>query len=386
VTPGNELPGAFPNRGQAESSTDATNITETLVVAAKQYFPASVMDKVETFLGNNNSTGSAGNNQEVRASEHDIYHKASLPSQELRGALANERVGGVGSLPGASVEKSVALLPDQQPEWSEWSTFAGRNTPGYQTPRNLKENAIGLGQTAAQKATKLAVDAGIVKADVPPKLNSGDVGEGYPETLTSRDIAGAQQAVSNIKPVAFDIKQAQDVSMPSAETQGQQTKDHTDGVGSLPGSKDEEGVAVLPEERAAETAGPVRLEHREQQSCDPTENTKDTGSMGVGFSDATYPLKNDTQKDTELKDPQTEIESATPDLKTTRSEFQPSASFEPDNLSGNQMSANGGTEVQQHKSSLKDKFSGRMKVVTGKLSHDKSKVEEGKKLLSGQSA
>lgn len=149
-TPGSELPGAFPNRDQGETSTGTTNITETIVDTAKQYLPTSV---VNTFLGkppslsahekrslshhskggNNNSTGP---DKEVRASEHDVYHKKSLPSQELRGALPREHTGGAGSLPGASVEKSVALLPDEQAEWSEWNTFAGRNTPGYQTPSN----------------------------------------------------------------------------------------------------------------------------------------------------------------------------------------------------------------------------------------------------------
>lgn len=157
VTPGNELPGAFPNRGQGESSTSATNITESIVDTAKQYLPTGVMNTVQGFLGmplslvhsnqasphrdvfsgnNNNPPGTTGANQDVRASEHDILHKTSLPSQELRGALPHERVGGVGSLPGASIEKSVALLPDEQAEWSEWNTFAGRNTPGYQTPSN----------------------------------------------------------------------------------------------------------------------------------------------------------------------------------------------------------------------------------------------------------
>lgn len=157
VTPGNELPGAFPNRGQGETSTSSTNITETIVDTAKQYLPASVMNTVETFLGkslslvhtdpsphtevrfsgnNGNSSGITGTDQGVRASEHDVYHKASLPSQELRGALPHEHVGGVGSLPGASIEKSVALLPDEQAEWSQCDTFAGRNTPGYQTPSN----------------------------------------------------------------------------------------------------------------------------------------------------------------------------------------------------------------------------------------------------------
>lgn len=158
VTPGNELPGAFPNRGQGETSVGTTtNITETIVDTAKQYLPAGVVNTVGTLLGkplfpnadkkdsliltylkggNGDSTGATGTDKEVRASEHDVFHKASLPSQELRGALPHERVGGVGSLPGASIEKSVALLPDEQTEWSEWNTFAGRNTPGYQTPSN----------------------------------------------------------------------------------------------------------------------------------------------------------------------------------------------------------------------------------------------------------
>ena len=51
-TPGNEFPGAFPNRDQGETSTGTTtNITETVVGTAKQYLPASVVNTVETFLG-----------------------------------------------------------------------------------------------------------------------------------------------------------------------------------------------------------------------------------------------------------------------------------------------------------------------------------------------
>ena len=48
VTPGIELPGAFPNRDQGESST---NITDSIVDTAKQYLPTSVMSTVENFLG-----------------------------------------------------------------------------------------------------------------------------------------------------------------------------------------------------------------------------------------------------------------------------------------------------------------------------------------------
>jgi len=38
------------------------------------------------------------------------------------------------------------------------------------------------------------------------------------------------------------------------------------------------------------------------------------------------------------------------------------------------------------KATLKERISGGMKVVSGKIGHDKSKVEEGKKLMHGQGA
>jgi hypothetical protein len=91
--------------------------------------------------------------------------------------------------------------------------------------------------------------------------------------------------------VAFDIKQAHDVSMPSTETQGQQPGERTDGVGSLPGAKDEQGVAVLPEERAIKTTEMVRPEHHEE-----TEKGKSTGTSRVDAGGATSPLKKDSQQ------------------------------------------------------------------------------------------
>lgn len=148
--------------------------------------------------------------------------------------MPHEHVGGAGSLPGASIEKSVAVLPDEQAEWSEWNTFAGRNTPGYHTPSNGQSthfhsgsspaNAHGLSvqgkdiegkdterkdtegkdtgpaQTVTQKATDLGVSTGVVKPDTTPEQTTEDIDKGYPETLTSGEIAGAQQAIGNIKP------------------------------------------------------------------------------------------------------------------------------------------------------------------------------------------
>jgi hypothetical protein len=375
VTPGNELPGAFPDRNQGEASTGATNITGTIVDTAKQYLPTSVVNTVGTFLTGANNPGEAtGTDKGVKASEHDIYHKASLPSQELRGALPHEHVGGVGSLPGASIEKSVALLPDEETEWSQWSTFAGRNTPGYQTPRNLPGQDPSLSQGVAQKATNLGVATGVVKPDVPPKETDEDAGKGYPETLTSGDIPRAREAVGNIKSVAFDIKPAHDASMPSTETQGQQPGEHTGGAGSLPGPKDEQGVAVLPEELAVKATETDRPESREEPREVP-DKTKSTGAGGA--TDSSKPAQS-RDLPAENVASETKTSPSEPD-KPPRAfnEFEDPASIKRSN--GSEESAE-----TQRKASLKEKISGGAKIVSGKLGRDKSKVEEGKKLMQGQ--
>jgi hypothetical protein len=95
--------------------------------------------------------------------------------------------------------------------------------------------------------------------------------------------------------VAFDIKPAHDVSVPSTETQGQHPGEHTDGAGSLPGPSDEQGVAVLPEQRATKVTEMVRPEHREEPGDIPDETRESTGAGGVGVSGATDPLKESTK-------------------------------------------------------------------------------------------
>ena len=93
-------------------------------------------------------------------------------------------------------------------------------------------------------------------------------------------------------PVAFDIKQAGDVSMPSTETQGQQPGERTGGVGSLPGSKEEQDVAVLPEERATKTTETDHQERRDEPGAPPDESKRPTDT---GIGGATDPLQRDTQ-------------------------------------------------------------------------------------------
>lgn len=150
--------------------------------------------------------------------------------------------------------------------------------------------------------------AGVIKAEVPPKSKS-EAEEVDKDDPTSREITEAQQAVGNVKPgmssgfcsyilsptqssllVAFDIQPARDVPEPSSETPVQQPEEPTDVGGSLPGSKDEQAVTALPDERSpqitessppkpTERAQEVSLPSTETQGQQPGERTGGAGSL-----------------------------------------------------------------------------------------------------------
>jgi hypothetical protein len=82
--------------------------------------------------------------------------------------------------------------------------------------------------------------------------------------------------------------------MPSTETQGQQPGEHTGGAGSLPGPKDEQGVAVLPEELAVKATETDRPESREEPREVP-DKTKSTGAGGA--TDSSKPAQSRVRTD-----------------------------------------------------------------------------------------
>lgn len=64
----------------------------------------------------------------MKASENDIRHQPSLPSQEIFGASSGGKTSGVGALPGTNFESGVAKLEDER------SAEAGEKShtvPGY---------------------------------------------------------------------------------------------------------------------------------------------------------------------------------------------------------------------------------------------------------------
>ncbi|KAI0696198.1 hypothetical protein BC835DRAFT_889777 [Cytidiella melzeri] len=214
-TPGNEFPGAYPNSQEARpvgaeitsAVTDtarsvAQSVTETAQVYVPaaagmigQYLPKSMADKMSEYIpGMTNPQGT------VSASEHDIAHDRSMPSTELVGARAGEKVGGVGALPGSLADTSVVKLPDE------------RSTA---VPATLAGAAVAATETAKGTATNVQHTVFDAKDRVTHGGHTTAVG---PSSLPTRELDGAQPG------------------------------DHSSGVGALPGSLGESGVAVLPDE------------------------------------------------------------------------------------------------------------------------------------------
>lgn len=135
TTPGNELPGAYPASLEANgATTTAQGLGDTLVDTARPYLPQGVINTMQNYLGmplsikqgllTNDFTTGASPSSTVKASEHDVPHQTSFPSQELVGSHSGEKVAGAGSLPGTTLASGVA---NPAPERSA----DDKSSPGY---------------------------------------------------------------------------------------------------------------------------------------------------------------------------------------------------------------------------------------------------------------
>ncbi|CCM04157.1 uncharacterized protein FIBRA_06319 [Fibroporia radiculosa] len=211
-TPGQDLPGAFPLSEQG-SSMNTQTISDTAKSAMQTVTDTAhqVVDVVSSYMPGSAAASAAAGGTGItgagtsRASDHDVTHKTSLPSSEVLGSLPREHVGGAGALPGSYNEEGVIKLPDER------STIG---TPvGTSTPRNASNTY-----------------------PAPP----------YPPTAPSDVLSPANKASTVRHPQGTAVTDA--TSLPSQEKQGQSPFTHVGGVGMLPGKREEQGVAVLPDE------------------------------------------------------------------------------------------------------------------------------------------
>jgi len=294
----------------------------------------------------------------VQASQSLGARRTSLPSTEREGVKPGEHHDGVGPLPGTISETSVAKLPDE------------RMQPAREADQPTQKRAVGAGTT----------------------------------------------------------------SLPSRERTGVQPYEHHNGVGPLPGTSSETSVAKLPDERAAatsegrpgaaaagtesqkpanDTVAPAenRTPHAAQRILIPETEDKNVISQypppaqqvpehvdrgpdaGGGPADSkskeedTAKEKSDERKEErkaeEYREPQRAAEEgASPKQQQEGTKtIQTSEPGSPTQRKGRSGRSSSDSDASHHKkASVMNMVKGEMKVLLGKASRNKGKVEEGEKL------
>ncbi|KAF8483848.1 hypothetical protein DFH94DRAFT_690307 [Russula ochroleuca] len=325
-----EIPGAYPR--ETSQPTPRQNTSETS--RGQSYFPTKPASYVCT-------------------------KRTSLPSTEKEGVKPGEHYDGVGPLPGSISETSVAKLPDER---------------------------VQSAREADQSADKHAVEAS-------------------------------------------------STSLPSQETKGVRPYEHHGGVGPLPGTSSEASVAKLPDERAgvtseersgealgtgsrepaSDTAAPS--ENRESapfsapntanpetqvQSVDPqgpvsVQKVQDRDDQGAGVEEeavdskfrevAGKEKKSDLERSDERRgetDRAAEESTSPKQEEVTRAMPSSQPAGSPTQRKGKPgRSISDSDASHRKKASVMNMVKGEMKVLLGKASKNKGRVEEGEKLKQG---
>ncbi|CAL1697557.1 unnamed protein product [Somion occarium] len=262
-TPG--FPGAYHEDREEKSVQDAAqSVGET----AAQYLPKSVVDTVAGYMPARPPPGT------IRASEHDVPHQKSLPSTELTGQGSHEHVAGVGALPGSISEVSVARLPDDrsqtatpiptrpQPASVRASTHDvphQKSLPSTElTGQGSREHVAGVGSlpgNVSETSVARLPDDRSQTVTPTPGGTLGGVGAGAGLGAAAATFATKTKTFAP-SPLGAGAKKEKEAELPTTE---EPSISRQAGVGSLPGGKDESGVAKLPEEKAS-SATPAAAE------------------------------------------------------------------------------------------------------------------------------
>ncbi|KIJ38914.1 hypothetical protein M422DRAFT_32979 [Sphaerobolus stellatus SS14] len=207
----------------ASAGQGAQNVMSSAEQAARQYLPQGVVDKLEQVgvLGAAGSTQTQGqatsSSIEQKIAQYDATHHDSRPSDAT--SLPSHETGpfhpthgGVGTLPGKPNEAGVAKLPEER-------TQELRNELPTHESGQFKPTHGGVGSLPGSKD-----EVGV--AELPDEKRAKRINE--------RDYENPKEL--------SQLRQ----ELPTRETDNRPTHG---GVGSLPGSKDEAGVAVLPDEK-----------------------------------------------------------------------------------------------------------------------------------------
>ncbi|KZV66335.1 hypothetical protein PENSPDRAFT_654961 [Peniophora sp. CONT] len=411
-TPGLNVPGAYPSPHEAipDGPVDTSAIAQdvnNMVQEARERLPAqedlqqAAQDMAQTatnfahaaagYLPKSIGDAVAGMLPTAQASENDAIHAKSLPTQETHGAQPGEKVGGVGALPGSVDEAAVAKLPGDDaaiglPEGMAPTLGAAAlaGAAGYQASANDVSHDKSLptqethGAQAGDKVAGAGALPGAVNETGVAKLPGDDAATGLPKgsagaaigavVATSATAAAATSAAppststsSNFKvPARPEDMVAKSHIWPDARSHGDTSKSAAPGAGSTGvtpvGANDKDGAGKK------DILIPV---------------AKGEGGK-VPSADATLPP---AKREAVGKDATTDDKVQGASLDAAHGKSKPSDVHSQSGTSAHTQDSKG---EKKHKASFMEKVKGEIKVISGKLGGDKHKVEDGKKLKSGE--
>lgn len=339
-TPGNDLPGAYPKTSEHETAPDPLPSTEqikgagvTVIETAKAYLPAQQdVDKmIEVAKG---YLPQAVQGYFPATTTEPTTATTSLPSQEVHGDTSGKS-DGVGSLPGNVDEPAVAKLPEERsaeekkPLGSEHPIVTTTNTIG-QTPSNPSHASHSLKDTALSAHPVTAKDDKII--DNIPREDGGSPVHTLPPAPIREFSSVADEGHSQEKSIAPYVAGSRPNEPPTV----------TNPIAEKPSPAPTPDLSPLLNE-----APKVQPEPRVTTSI-PLEGSTDRPSTSTPVEKHDEPLSATT---------------ATSGLTDTKSTLSESDS------------------TKKHKTGFMDKIKGEVKILSGKMSHDEKKIEEGKRLM-----
>ncbi|KAK7682297.1 hypothetical protein QCA50_014500 [Cerrena zonata] len=326
-----------------------------------------------------------------------------LPTSETP---TGPHTSGVGSLPGANTEAGVAVLPDEK--FAKSST--GATDPSVGTHRALS-GSISKPSNESEHLSRGTAAVGGVGA-LPGDRNESGVAQLPDERANPAFTSASIGGIGDLKPVTLPSQEPYgNESLKNSRDTGRQGVQ--EGVGSLVGSKAESGVAKVPDERLQSGVTTPSADRKKDQVSKDGDKEGTRGAVsaeekagqhglpnkGSGYQTDYHPaeLHPPTSKSTTSDDPtskgasEAQTKVPVPDEQNTRIDQttgKPSKKGHTDKrdeeITPSPTSSHLGGEGKK-KVGFMEKMKGEAKMLIGKVEGKHDKVEEGRRMKTGES-
>ncbi|KAI0653243.1 hypothetical protein C8Q70DRAFT_1059482 [Cubamyces menziesii] len=303
---------------------------------------------------------------------------SAVPSRELFGAQPGDHSSGAGALPGFQDEPHVARLPEESAH------------PQYDS---------GPMDTAGQLSLLPSEETTGNESAVGDARHAGGVGA----LIGGRDESSvALSPDERARLMASGATGTASRTLPSQEPKGNEADEapkHVSGVGALVGGREEQGAAILPDEKTLKTGTGTSTvtqnkDQLDDQAPQSSQEHKDNPSAqksghhglpnkGPGYDTDYHPAKLHPPPE-HIAGPHSEGEKS---LGVTQADAnRPAEEGRPPHQARGSGSSDEQRQQKARKASFMEKMKGEAKVLLGKIQGKHEKVEEGQRMKAGEAA